>query len=139
LKSGVKFGKTPPIVFPEPSIKDLESAMKVDLMSEIQIGTPPAGATKAVERPASGNTAGTSRSSASADPSTVRNAGNTSSTTVTLSPQSQALAGSGDVIDMSKVETMRAAIQNGTFKVNPEAIADKLLSNAKEMLTASRR
>lgn len=40
---------------------------------------------------------------------------------------------SGDV-DNAKVERMRAAIGNGTFTVNPEAIADKLLSNAQEML-----
>jgi len=113
--------------------------MKVDLMSEIQIGTPPAGATKPVERPASGNTSGTSQSSAISSASSARSATNASSTTVTLSPQSQALSGSGDVVDMGKVESMRAAIQNGTFKANPEAIADKLLSNAKEMLTASRR
>lgn len=110
--------------------------MKVDLMSEIQIGTPPAGATKPVERPASGNTSGTSKSTGTAP---GRSSASASSTTVTLSPQSQALAGSNDVVDMGKVETMRAAIQNGTFKANPEAIADKLLSNAKEMLTASRR
>ncbi len=37
-------------------------------------------------------------------------------------------------IDMDKVNAMAQAIQNGTFKVNPEAIADKLLANAQEML-----
>ncbi len=44
--------------------------------------------------------------------------------------------GKGDAadVDMQKVATVRAAIQNGTFVVNPEAIADKLLSNAQEML-----
>ena len=44
---------------------------------------------------------------------------------------------SGD-IDMKKVNAARSAIQQGTYKVNPEAIADKLLSNAQEMLTNSR-
>jgi negative regulator of flagellin synthesis FlgM len=29
---------------------------------------------------------------------------------------------------------MKAAIADGSFTVNPEAIADKLLSNAQEML-----
>lgn len=38
-------------------------------------------------------------------------------------------------IDTKKVETMRAAIKNGTFVVNPQAIADKLLSNARELHT----
>ena len=37
-------------------------------------------------------------------------------------------------IDTAKVNAMKAAIKNGTFTVNPEAIADKLLSNAQEML-----
>lgn len=37
-------------------------------------------------------------------------------------------------IDLEKVKSVRTAIQQGTFVVNPEAIADKLLSNAQEML-----
>ncbi len=41
-------------------------------------------------------------------------------------------------IDMAKVNSVRAAIKDGTFAVNPEAIADKLLSNAQEMLQRSR-
>lgn len=43
---------------------------------------------------------------------------------------------SSPVVDAKKVATMKAAIANGTFKPNPEAIADKLLSNAKEMINA---
>ncbi len=37
-------------------------------------------------------------------------------------------------IDTQKVAAVRSAIQQGTYVVNPEAIADKLLSNAQEML-----
>jgi negative regulator of flagellin synthesis FlgM len=40
-------------------------------------------------------------------------------------------------IDTKKVEAMKAAIQDGSFTVNPEAIADKLLSNAQEMLSTT--
>ena len=40
-------------------------------------------------------------------------------------------------IDSKKVEAMKAAIQDGSFTVNPEAIADKLLSNAQEMLSTT--
>ena len=37
-------------------------------------------------------------------------------------------------VDMEKVNAMRQAIEQNTFTVNPEAIADKLLANAQEML-----
>jgi negative regulator of flagellin synthesis FlgM len=37
-------------------------------------------------------------------------------------------------VDAEKVSAVRSAIQQGTYVVNPEAIADKLLSNAQEML-----
>ncbi len=40
--------------------------------------------------------------------------------------------------DLSKVKAMREAIEKGEFKINPEAIADKLLSNAREALEHSR-
>ncbi len=61
---------------------------------------------------------------------------------VTVSPLARSIeAGSTSEtadIDMSKVNAVRASIAQGTFKVNAEAIADKLLSNAQEMLTRSR-
>jgi negative regulator of flagellin synthesis FlgM len=41
-------------------------------------------------------------------------------------------------VDTEKVDSVRAAIQDGTYKVNPEAIADKLLANAQEMLNRTR-
>ena len=42
---------------------------------------------------------------------------------------------SGDAdIDMEKVNAVRQAIEQNTYRVNPEAIADKLLANAQEML-----
>lgn len=53
---------------------------------------------------------------------------------------SEALAGSGqssDVFNADKVEAMKQSIADGSFKVNAEAIADKMLSNAAEMLGAS--
>jgi negative regulator of flagellin synthesis FlgM len=40
----------------------------------------------------------------------------------------------GASIDMQKVATVKAAIQDGSYVVNPEVIADKLLANAQEML-----
>ena len=40
--------------------------------------------------------------------------------------------------DASKVKAVRAAIEKGTFSVDAEAIADKMLSNAQEILARSR-
>ncbi len=40
-------------------------------------------------------------------------------------------------VDMEKVNAVRQAIEQKTFAVNPEAIADKLLGNAREMLNRS--
>jgi negative regulator of flagellin synthesis FlgM len=37
-------------------------------------------------------------------------------------------------VDTQKVQTVRAAIQDGSYKVDAEAIADKLLANAQDML-----
>ena len=42
-------------------------------------------------------------------------------------------------VDAKKVASMKAAIADGSFTINPEAIADKLLSNAEDMLNAQRR
>ena len=36
--------------------------------------------------------------------------------------------------DAEKVERIAQAIRDGKFKINPEAIADKLIANAKELL-----
>lgn len=51
-----------------------------------------------------------------------------------LDPASRNL---GD-FDAGKVKAVRAAIDNGTFSVDAEAIADKLLANAQEVLSRSR-
>lgn len=46
----------------------------------------------------------------------------------------QANRGEAADVDMAKVEAVRTAIEQGTYVVNPEVIADKLLANAQEML-----
>lgn len=62
---------------------------------------------------------------------------------VTVSTLARSLGTSnrGDTadVDMEKVASVRAAIQKGTYVVSPEAIADKLLGNAQEMLDRPRR
>ena len=39
--------------------------------------------------------------------------------------------------DADKVARISQAINDGTFKINPDVIADKLISNAQELLTKS--
>lgn len=56
---------------------------------------------------------------------------------VLLSSAAQAASaalGADAGIDAEKVARISAAIADGSFKVNPEAIADKLIANAREQL-----
>ena len=45
----------------------------------------------------------------------------------------------GADIDTQKVASVKAAIEDGSYVVNAEAIADKLLSDAQDMLTSPKR
>jgi negative regulator of flagellin synthesis FlgM len=49
----------------------------------------------------------------------------------------EAIGSNSADVDMDKVNAVRQSIQQNTFAVNPEAIADKLLANAREMLNRS--
>ena len=83
-----------------------------------------------------------SQSAVSTAYATAAKSTQTAGVAVTVSNLARSLSAgkTGDTadVDMKKVESVRSAIQQGTFKVNPEAIADKLLSNAQEMLNSSR-
>jgi negative regulator of flagellin synthesis FlgM len=65
----------------------------------------------------------------------------TAGVAVTVSPMARTLEASkrseAADVDMEKVKAVRAAINQGTYKVSPEAIADKLLSSAQEILKRS--
>jgi negative regulator of flagellin synthesis FlgM len=110
--------------------------MKVDSSPDSYIGSVAGGPQKAAEqRPTAGAEAAAAGAAAKPQP--------TAGVTVTLSSAtSQAVSGAGssnsDVFNADKVEAMKAAIADGSFKVNAEAIADKMLSNAAEMLSGSR-
>ncbi|RYF68766.1 MAG: flagellar biosynthesis anti-sigma factor FlgM [Comamonadaceae bacterium] len=58
--------------------------------------------------------------------------------TVSAAARSLEVSSAGTGIDEAKVASVKAAIANGTFTVNPGAIADKLLSNAQEILSRVR-
>jgi len=102
--------------------------MKITSHTEIpSTPTPVNSATTANAQKASQGAAGAAQSSATS-----------AGVSVSVSTLSRALEQpeptTSSEIDTAKVNAMKTAIQNGTFKVNPEAIADKLLSNAQEML-----
>ena len=62
-----------------------------------------------------------------------------SSTQVELSATASALSsdGSDPAFDSAKVDRIAQAIRDGKFTVNHQAIADKLISNAQELLSRS--
>lgn len=85
--------------------------------------------------PAKGGQSATAKAAASGGQQTAGVA-------VTMSTLARTLGANprGDAadIDAKKVEAVRLALQQGTYQVNAEAIADKLLANAEEMLKRSR-
>jgi negative regulator of flagellin synthesis FlgM len=62
-----------------------------------------------------------------------------SSTQVELSPEATMLsqASADPSFDAAKVDRIAQAIRDGSFQINAGAIADKLLSNAQELLDRS--
>lgn len=58
---------------------------------------------------------------------------------VSVSTQTRSLGqAAAPEMNLSKVDAIRQAIAEGRFQVNAEAIADKLLANAQEMLDRTR-
>ncbi len=87
------------------------------------------------------NALATERRSGTGSAARTASAGSAPSTQVALSETAAKLSagGSDGVFDTAKVERISNAIREGKFKVNPEAIADKLISNAQELLGNVRR
>ncbi len=63
--------------------------------------------------------------------------GSGSEQTVHLSSQALQTNGasdSGSVVDVAKVQEIKQAISEGSFKVNPEVVADRLLETVRELI-----
>jgi negative regulator of flagellin synthesis FlgM len=90
---------------------------------------------------ASGASSAPAKEAAQGAAATATRAAGSSGVAVTVSAQvrtlTQADRAESAEVDMEKVQAVRSAIEQGTYVVNPEAIADKLLANAKEMLDRS--
>jgi negative regulator of flagellin synthesis FlgM len=116
--------------------------MKVDSSPDSYIGSVAGGPQKTAAQPNAGAeaaAAGAARPTAPVAASSAPQAA--AGVTVTLSSTSQSMATGGsssEVFNADKVASMKQAIANGSFQVNAEAIADKMLSNAAEMLSAGR-
>jgi len=96
----------------------------------------PNGAITGAGKPVDRSSTSAAGKSASATPATE------AGVTVSLSPVTQNLTAgvaraSTDVFNAEKVQAVRQAIENGSFSINAEAIADKLLSNARDMLSVA--
>jgi negative regulator of flagellin synthesis FlgM len=102
--------------------------MKIGQPSDLPVvSTPPAAAGPAAAPKAGQGAAATASQTASS-----------AGVAVTVSNRARALEqanrGVPADVDMEKVNAVKTAIEQGTYVVNPEVIADKLLANAQEML-----
>src|SRR5262245_15938758 len=61
--------------------------------------------------------------------------GGSSATVKLSSPAYARLDGTDGGCDAAKVKRVQDAIADGTYKINPGAIADKLIANAQELLS----
>ncbi len=104
--------------------------MKIGHPADKPLPAPAAGAPAAQAAPAEvakANAGGQAAGAAQVD----------ASATVALSSTASTLlsGGASGEFDAEKVTRISAQIADGSFKINPEAIADKLIANAQELLT----
>lgn len=66
-------------------------------------------------------------------------AGGAQNSTVSLSSMSAVRSPSDSDIDTAKVESIKAALRDGTYTINPGAIADGMLNSARDLLKPASR
>lgn len=110
--------------------------MKIGQTPELPGGLSPSAAAKSQAKPAPAP-AGTGTAAAGNAAAAVASAG----VPVILSKAAQGLDSTartqGD-FNAGKVKAVRTAIENGTFKVDAEVVADKMLANSQEFLSRTR-
>lgn len=104
--------------------------MKIGQPKDIP-ATPPVSPTSVKAGPANGPAATATQ--------TAKSAGVAVTVSTTARTLEQVSRGDTAEVDTDKVNAVRSAIEQGTYVVNAEAIADKLLANAQEMLDRTRR
>jgi len=102
----------------------------------MKIGNP-ADKPVAVQAPGSQAAATEASKAGQAHAASVGTPGTDPSATVALSSTASTLlsGGTSSDFDADKVARMSQAIAGGTFKINADAIADKLIANAQELLS----
>ncbi|HEV7576945.1 MAG TPA: flagellar biosynthesis anti-sigma factor FlgM [Caldimonas sp.] len=100
----------------------------------MKIGHP---ADKPLPATAAGTPAAPAEAAKAAAPAHAGAATVDASATVALSSTASTLlsGGAAGEFDAEKVARVAGQIADGSFKINPEAIADKLIANAQELLT----
>lgn len=92
--------------------------MKIDSLKPLNVGGP--------DRPA-------------AKPAAKPVAGSASAENVRLSSASTALAAQEPEVNLARVQEIRQAIAEGRFEINASAIADRLISSARELVGNGRQ
>lgn len=97
--------------------------------------------TPATTAPVQSNHASTPATAAKADATAATPVVPDASAKIELSSTASTLLAGGGTpeFDVEKVARLSQAIASGTFRIDAEAIADKLISNASELLTRSQR
>ena len=104
--------------------------MKIGHPADKPVALPAAGTHAAAAEAAKSAPAGpgsAAQTTGAADPSATVALSSTASTLLS--------GGAAGAFDADKVASVSRAIAGGTFKPNPEAIADKLIANAQELLS----
>ena len=111
--------------------------MKIGPTPEMPGGLSPGAAAKSQAKAVPAASTGAAPAGSAAAAAAVASAG----VPVTLSKAAQGLDNAARVqgdFDAGKVKAVRAAIENGTFKVDAEVVADKMLANSQEFLSRTK-